>query len=302
MKRCANGHITRNDSLSFCTECGKLLEPYAPSAAGDEGGGGSIPEPPMPPQKKKSSWLVVKRVLIGIVVLVVVVCVWISSKINSTTYLVFNTEAVVFHKSGGEESVNIDYDGIIWEVTYSPSWLTVLEDDTNNSMTLIAEGNASGSDREDHITVKSGKVICQLPVGQLGHATYLRVDPVRIEVGRGGGSTFVSIESDGVSSEISYPKFSDVETEDNSGFYVRLGHNDGYSRNGQITVSEDGRTATIYVHQVGDCPDCNGRGNRTCPTCNGMGMIGYGMFSSQCFLCGGSGSITCSACHGDGEQ
>lgn len=301
MKRCPNGHICKNDSLSFCTECGKMLEPYDGPVANDDVSGNGAQRPPKPVSNRRFGWRL-KRIFVGIVVILVVLFIWISNKINSTTYLVFNTESVVFAKSGGVEDVNIDYDGLIWEVTYSPSWLNVIEDDDNNVLTLIADGNDSGSNREDHITVKSGKVVRQLPIGQLGRATFLRVDPTKIELGREGGSVYIGIESDGISSEISYPNFSDVEVVDNTGFEVTLGRNSGYTRNGQISVSEDGRTATVYVHQVGDCPDCNGHGQRTCPSCGGLGRVGYGMFSSQCFFCGGNGNISCSSCHGTGER
>lgn len=304
MKRCANGHITHNDNLSFCTECGKLLEPCTP-AGGDapQKPRQQQPQAPQPPQKpRRGAWSVIKRVLIVLVALIVVLVVWISSKINSTTYLTFNTEGVVFPKGGSSAVVNIDYDGIIWELTYTPSWLTVIEDDDDDSMLLIADGNESGSTRSDHITVKSGKIVCQLPVEQLGRATHLSVSPRKIDTDRSGGTYFVEIESDGVSSDINYPKFCDIETEDNSGFYVKLGYNEGNVRSGTITVSEDGLSSAIYVHQTGDCPDCGGHGSRSCPSCGGMGQIGFGMFSSQCFFCGGTGTVRCASCGGRGER
>ncbi len=304
MKRCPNGHIIHNDSLKFCTECGKLLEPYTPAgkpAGGAPAGtaGHSHVDAPKPPRKAAS---VIKRVLIGLAVLVVVAVVWISNKINSTTYLVFNTEAVVFSKGGGAETVNIDYDGVVWEVTYHPSWIDVIEDDTDNTLMLVASGNAEGSNREDHITVKSGKVVQQLAVGQLGAATYVRVDPSEIEFERSGGRKYVSIETDGITQDINYPDFSNVEVSDDGGFYVELNRNSGYALNGVITVVEDGRKATIRLHQKGDCPDCGGRGQRTCPSCGGMGQFGYGFYAVQCQVCHGAGNVSCYSCHGTGER
>ncbi len=295
MKRCPNGHVTQNDSLNFCTECGKMLEPYMPA----DNGGGSIVEGRTKPKRSIGGTL--KRIVVGVIVLLVVAGLWISSKINSTTYLVFNTEAVVFPKCGDTRSVSIDYDGLIWEVSYKPSWLQVVENDDTDELTLVAYGNDTGTDREDHVTVKSGRVVAQLPVGQLGYATYLRAEPSKVDFSRGGGTEYVTIESDGLLSNIKYPDFVDVETEDN-GFNIHVGHNGGNTRNGIITVTEDGRTASIHIHQVGACPDCNGRGQRNCVSCGGLGQVGFGMFSSQCYFCGGRGSVSCSSCHGSGER
>lgn len=304
MKRCPNGHIIHDDSLKFCTQCGKLLEPYTPAGISDAGGGSSSYVGPgsASPARKRTFGSVIKRVLIGVVVLVVVAVIWISNKINSTTYLVFNTEAVVFGKGGGIETVNIDYDGVFWEITYHPSWIDLIEDDTDNTLTLIASGNNEGSNREDHITVKSGKVVQQLAVGQLGAATYVRVDPTEIEFERSGGRKYVSIESDGITQDINYPEFSNVEVSDDGGFYVELNSNSGYALNGVITVVEDGRKATIHLHQKGDCPDCAGRGQRTCPSCGGLGQFGYGFYAVQCQVCHGAGSVSCYSCHGTGER
>ncbi len=66
MKRCPNGHVTQNDSLNFCTECGKMLEPYLPS---DNGGGSTVGGQTTP---KQSIGGTLKRIVVGAIVLLVV--------------------------------------------------------------------------------------------------------------------------------------------------------------------------------------------------------------------------------------
>lgn len=291
MKRCPDGHITHNDSLTFCTECGKRLEPYS---------GPEIVQGHRGQNDKKGAWYVIKRVLIVLAVVIVAAVLWISHIINSTTYLTFNTEAVVFSKGGGSEYVSIDYDGVIWEVTYSPYWIDCSE--SGDNLILIASSNATGETREDHITVKSGKIVSQLPVGQLAAATYLNVNPTSVNVDREGKTVFIAIESDGVTQDITYPgDICSVDTDVPGGFNVSFDYNGGVSRSGTITVKEDNRQASISVHQTGDCRYCNGNGKNSCPYCFGTGSIGFGYFSTICTACGGSGEKTCSYCRGTGE-
>ena len=80
-----------------------MLEPYMPA----DNGGGSIVEGRTKPKRSIGGTL--KRIVVGVIVLLVVAGLWISSKINSTTYLVFNTEAVVFSKIGGTRRGKIGF-------------------------------------------------------------------------------------------------------------------------------------------------------------------------------------------------
>ena len=74
---------------------------------------------------------------------------------NSTTYIRTNPEQILFTKQGGDYIISIDYDGYLWEVTYEPSWCTVTKN--KKSFTIYCDRNYTGSDREDYVTIKSGK-------------------------------------------------------------------------------------------------------------------------------------------------
>lgn len=298
MKTCPNCHSSCDDGQSFCTNCGSKLSDTQPekeetpkTAARPEAAGEIRP--------KRSIGKTIKRVAIFVVVAIIAFCLWVSHMMNSTTYMQFNSEGEVFAKKGGQAEVNIDYDGMIWEVAYKPYWVDIIEYDA--SFVIECNRNDTGEDREDHITIKSGKIVASLPIGQYGTAQYIQVSESSISCDRSGGTFRIDVESDGFDLAVNHPNYTTVEW-DEDGFNVTVDYNDGYTRTGMLNVTADDCTASISLSQEGTCRDCDGNGSRTCASCGGSGYFGYGMYSSTCFSCGGSGSIKCYSCGGEGVR
>lgn len=303
MKHCKNCNTDYAEDLSFCTKCGGKLEeketPTPPPAP-------SVPpvSPVSPPVSKPRSGGLMVRIFKRVVAILAVIAVggylWWSHYQNATTYMRFNTEGELFAKGGGSADVNIDYDGNVWEVSYKPSWITI--NDYGDKFRIYCEENQSGRDREDHITIKSGKVVQTLPVGQFGSVQYMRLSEKTISSDAEGGYIYIDMDTDGVDPKVRYPRFCEIEDLTSEGFTVRVKKNTSYSRTGTITISEDDVSASIYVTQSGKCRNCNGKGRISCSTCGGSGYSGWGYYQSMCYACGSAGTISCYACGGDGEQ
>lgn len=300
MKHCNICNADFPDSLSFCTRCGSKLVDKAENSQTNVDGSGSHSDGNTSKEQKpkKKAGKIIKRILIAVVAVVAVLFLWGSHLMNSTTYLTFNSQGALFAKSGGETEVNIDYDGYVWEVNYKPSWIDI--DEYDSSFKISCDPNTTGQDREDHITIKSGKVVQSLPVGQFGATQYIRLSESNITSDTDGGSIHIDIETDGSGPEISYPKFCKIEDKSSDGFTLVVKDNDEYSRSGTLYVKEDNVTASIHISQKGKCSDCGGDGEKTCPSCGGLGSTGWGMYSMNCFTCGGRGYISCYSCSGTG--
>lgn len=290
MKHCKNCNTDYSEELSFCTKCGAALEEKesqeSQAASKPKSGNGAV--------------RVLKRVLAVLAVLAVGGYMWWSHYRNATTYMQFNTDGELFAKCGGTADVRIDYDGNVWEVSYRPSWVTI--DEYDDKFRIKCAENNTGRDREDHITIKSGKVVQSLPVGQFGTVQYMRLSKNALSSDAEGGSIYIDMETDGTDPKVRYPRFCEIEDLTSDGFTVRVKENTSYSRTGTITVSEDDVSASIYVSQEGKCRNCGGMGHVSCSLCNGTGYSGWGYYQSMCYACGGSGIINCHACGGDGVQ
>lgn len=305
MKRCPEGHIEHNDSLNFCTQCGKMLEKCDSVEDAHENHTTTIDssnDVPKTPKKKSKTGRILKRIAIAVVIVLCAIGIWVNSRINSTTYLTFNHESVIFPKGGSTVDVSIDYDGILWDITYCPKWIETTEDDMENTITLKCEPNTTGENREDHITVTSGKIVRQLPVGQYARATYIRPDTYKVDFGRSGGSATIDLESDGTDITATYPDYVTLTWNGNRSVRVSTAYNSGTTHDGSIVFTEDNQRVSVAIHQKGDCPSCNGKGSRSCNMCGGSGYTGFGMYSYPCNACGTNGSIRCSACQGTGER
>ncbi len=301
MKRCNICGREYPDSLSFCTNCGSklsALETRSVTPGKTQNNQNYNNSTPKTHKSKSEIGRILKRVIIAVVAIVVILFLWGSHLMNSTTYMTFNSEGELFAKCGGSSDVNIDYDGYVWEMNYKPSWISI--DEYDNSFTIRCQPNTTGQDREDHITIKSGKIVQTLPIGQYGKAQFIRLSESSLKSDMDGGSIHIDIETDGSGPEISYPKFCRIEDHSDVGFTLVVASNSEYSRSGTLYVKEDNVSASIYISQEGKCQDCNGHGNKTCPTCDGMGFTGFGYYSVNCFTCGGTGSIRCYSCGGDG--
>lgn len=290
MKYCNKCNAEFCDDISFCTNCGsKLVEKVIDA------------EPSKPNKPKRSGGKVLKRLIIALAAIGIVGYMLYSHLQNSTTYLVMNSQGEIFAKKGGTSDIGIDYDGYVWEITYKPSWVSISESD--NSFQIHCDENTTGSDREDHITVKSGKIVQALPIGQFGTAQYLRLSERALTSDIEGGSMYINIESDGIGADVSYPEFCKIEDLTAEGFTLKVEPNEGYARTGTVRVKEDNLTSSIYIQQEGICSDCGGKGTKMCSMCSGTGSVsGWGMYYTNCYMCGGSGSLVCNTCGGDGYR
>ena len=117
MKRCNICGREYPDSLSFCTNCGSKLsenstvmsEPQYDNRTNNDISG-------KPSKPKLKSRKIIKQALIAVVAVIVILFLWGSHLMNSTTYMTFNSQGELYAKSGGTSSVNIDYDGYVWEI------------------------------------------------------------------------------------------------------------------------------------------------------------------------------------------
>ena len=221
---------------------------------------------------------------------------------GGATYLRFEPTSLRLPKGAGSLGytwdVNLDYDGYDYDVTYHSEWLNVM--DIDNCLTISADDNTTGANRDGSITVKSGDVSRTLSVTQLGKTTKLEIDPKlsRISDDHYGGASFsFHVNSDGTGWKVDYP--SDLRFETISdGFKVTFPKNDKEYRSGTLKIYEDNITKTITVVQGGLCSSCHGKGYTNCATCGGNGGWNTGYGWSNCFVCKGARTIKCSTCKG----
>ncbi len=331
MKICSNCGASMADNMNFCTQCGSsLANASTTSSTANSSNNLPVVPPPLPPgaggvpakPKRKFSLTnlfkarkpnpsslpkkpfpfkkLFKRIGIAIVVMAIGVGLWINHQMNAATYLTFSTQGVLFPKCGTDEEVNIDYDGYIWELAYKPSWVEI--DEHANSFTIKCQPNTTGQDRQDHITIKSGKITQALPIGQYGAAQSISLSKQSIETDRDGDSFYVRIQTDGINPEVTRPDFCSISNLTKDGFTINVSGNDGYHRSGSVVVKEDGAQAYVSISQKGKCSHCGGDGTVNCNSCWGQGGMQMGMFYSQCSFCGGRGSWNCSSCDGSGYE
>ncbi len=302
MKKCPKCMATYSDELQFCTKCGTKLEAAPPIPH-------IVNTPPERPtsgesgQQKTNKWSIWKKILIGVVVVIAGILLYYNHLINSTTYLRLNPEAVVFPKVGGEMKVSVDYDGYVWDVKYAPDWVSVSE--SNDSFVVTCEKNTTGRNREDMITISSGKIIQHLRIGQYAYATVLKLSTYDVKAETAGGDMNINMETDGCDFDISCPEFCSVTCDDNKNIKLEVNSNSGTSRSGTLVIKDANLCATVSVYQKGKCSFCDGTGEIQCSACGGTGSFSsygfYGTTTIQCMSCGGTGKVQCPVCQGNGE-
>ncbi|MCD8202260.1 MAG: hypothetical protein LUD48_01290, partial [Prevotella sp.] len=193
MKECPICHAQYDDSMNFCKKDGHRLETVSvsQSTGGVDKPQKDIPEKPVP--KRKGG--ILKKIAIIVVVCLVVFAGVYNYLMNAATYLRLEPNALKATKSGGDCDVDIDYDGYVWEVKHKPDWVSIKKSD--EKFNVEVKKNSTGSSREGSITIKSGKQVAQLAIGQLGVATYIKASETSMQFRRGGGKKNIGIETDG---------------------------------------------------------------------------------------------------------
>ena len=223
--------------MNFCTNCGNPLTATNTSSSSNK-------------RKPFSIGKLIKRILIYLAIAAAGIGIWINHELNSTSYLTLSSEGTIFPKCGGEEEIGIDFDGTVWELTYKPSWVTIRE--YSNRIKITCKPNTSGRDRQDHITVKSGKIVQTLQIGQYGHAQYLEVTPEVLNCSKYDKCYKIKMKSDGIKPSFSCSSFLSISSLTKDGFTITVYPNyNKDSRTGIVIVEEDDVQAVINIYQEG---------------------------------------------------
>lgn len=294
MKECPICHTQYDDRLNFCTKDGHQLKSAEISHV----------ETPNSKnirscQQQKTKTGCLKKIIISFVILIIGTIALYNYFSNATTYLRTEPNEVYASKAGGTCKIDIDYDGYVWQVNHKPDWVHI--DEFEQSFEITVEKNETGQSREGSITIQSGKQLAQVVITQNGVATYIKTSEDSFSFNKEGGKVSVTVESDGCDWFAEYPKYLNVNKEDETTLEIEVPTNTSNYRTGYITIKEYNVSCTINFTQGGKCPNCDGAGESDCGGCFGSGSTGFGFYVSQCFVCGGKGKMPCSRCNGTGE-
>ena len=247
--------------------------------------------------------------LIGLVALLVLTACGGATSINP------EKSAVDFTIEGGEETVNISADGS-WDVAECPEWIKT---DVQDSVLVIKiERNQTGAMRSGDIVLKGkNEVNATIKVTQVSKCTHITPASDKVEFEKEGGTQTVNIDTDGA-----------IKVEVPDGFTASFANgvltitataNEEGAKRGEIKLTADNQSATIYASQKGNiCPTCGGSGKVKCSKCGGSGYLNDEFYESifGCSKCGGrgksdrwadydyrkgSGKMDCPTCGGTGH-
>ncbi|MBR5087130.1 MAG: hypothetical protein IKX31_09030 [Muribaculaceae bacterium] len=236
---------------------------------------------------------------------------------NSATVITPETDAVAFTIDGGEQKVSVTTDGT-WSISDCPGWVKTSVE--GNVISIIAERNETGALREGDIVLSGkGDVKAIIKVSQVVKCTHITPSADKLEFGKEGGTQTLNIDTDGM-----------LQVEATGGYTatyaggvltVTAPSNDEGAKRGEIKLTADDQSITIYASQKGNtCKTCGGSGKITCPQCHGKGWypIQAAGGGACCERCGGyepgvtdgsageprtgSGRIKCPDCGGTGKE
>ena len=242
------------------------------------------------------------------------------SACNGANNISVDKNSISFPIGGGEENVSVTADGS-WNVKECPDWVTAEIHDS--LMVIKVQNNETGTPREGDI-VLAGKddVTVTIHVKQATKCIHITPASDKVEFEKEGGTQTIAIDTDG-SPQIEAPE-GFTATYDNGTLSVTAPANEAGSKRGEIKLTCEDQSATIYATQKGNvCQRCGGTGKITCPKCNGKGLVHVyvapdlrDMVSGldYCSKCGGhwigpndgdivkgSGRIKCPDCGGTGQ-
>ena len=285
MKYCPKCHNEYVDTLNYCTQCGCPLETKTDDTP--------VPPAPAPrqPRKKGSVW---RRLLLFLLVVIGLLVGGYNYVSNLTTYMGLNPNRVVAPKAGGEIKVAIEYDGFLWSIASAPDWVKISEG--ADSFVLQIEKNTTGRNRSGLITVKSGKILAQMAVGQQAVATYLKPATNYVHFSKAGGTDTLRVSTDGGDWQLRSSINWTAKKIDDHTFVLSAPENTGYAKSDYVYLEEDRQRAYVQVVQGGICKKCKGSGEIPCKVCQGVRYPGY-----NCFFCDNTGTQPCDECQGRGE-
>lgn len=137
---------------------------------------------------------------------------------------------------------------------------------------------------------------------QNAYATFLYSDEKSLKFNADGGTTEISIKTDGCALNFNYPNWISIEYK-NETLIISCPRNANEYRIGNIVLYEDNLSLNIPITQGGICDQCHGEGQYKCTWCGGSGRIAPGWSSfTLCPVCNGNGIRTCSTCNGTGKR
>ena len=249
-----------------------------------------------------------------------VVALLVLTACGGATYITPDKESVNFALDGGEDIVKIDADGS-WDIEECPDWVTT--DTQDNILVIKTAKNETGAIREGDIVLKGkSDVEVTIKVTQATKCTHITPDSDSVEFEKEGGTKTVNIDTDGMLQVEASEGF--TASFDNGVLTVTAPANDGGAKRGEIKLSGDDQSVTIFATQSGnECQRCGGSGKITCSKCSGKGYVGEYTpadgympaytYTVGCRKCGGygylegdnyrrgSGQVTCPTCGGSGH-
>lgn len=166
----------------------------------------------------------------------------------STSRLEIAPTHIKFFKYGGEDIIEIDYDGFTWKVDKSPKWLELNTHDRRLLITALP--NLTGQTRRDSIVVSSGSHHATAYVSQLGAATFLRLTQSTDTAYAVGDTISITYDSDGLAPVLTLPDYCHEISRSNDEIFIAISPNDSdRMRRARIILTEDTCSASAMFIQ-----------------------------------------------------
>ncbi|MCQ2288949.1 MAG: hypothetical protein MJZ74_07600 [Muribaculaceae bacterium] len=234
---------------------------------------------------------------------------------DRTTRLSADEKTINLEMDGGKGTVGLHTDNkeLHFVVDHAPSWVSVSIADS--TLTYTAGTNDTQAVREDSVVIKCDNRSVSIKFVQAVRATYLSVEPESVTLPKEGGTSTVSVHSDGCV-QVDCPE-GITATLSGDVLSIDAPNNNGNAKSYSVNLIADEFTSTVKVTVKGNvCSRCKGKGSITCPECRGQGIIcsytEYNEWTGEyecadyvdCWNCGSGsmfGRVVCPSCHGTGH-
>lgn len=227
--------------MIICEHCGQIIEDgvnYCPNCGMRVDSGRVVP---VHQARKKMVWFIFPAIL-------ALIFSTLLYRFYSTSRLEIAPTHIKFFKYGGEDIIEIDYDGFTWKVDKSPKWLEL---NTHDRRLLInALPNLTGHTRRDSIVISSGSLHATAFVTQLGTSTFMRLTQSADTVAAAGDTISVTFDCDGVAPVLTLPDYCHEIKRSDDEIFIAIGPNDTDKlRRARIVLTEDSCFATANFIQ-----------------------------------------------------
>lgn len=212
--------------MRACPFCGQLIEAqlkYCPHCGTRVNSGRIIP---VKQARRKIIWFIIPT-------LIILLLSTLIYRFYSTSRLLISPTNIEFFKYGGEDIVEINYDGFTWRVDKSPSWLELTTHDRR--LLITATPNLTGKLRRDSIIISSGSLRAVAHVKQLATATFLRLSQSSDSAAAIGDTISIVYESDGLAPVLTLPDYCHEVNRYNDEIFIAVSPNNT-DRNRKIKI------------------------------------------------------------------